>query len=103
MNLPRQILILLLRIYQLTLSPVMSAAFGPAGRCRFTPSCSQYAIEALQTHGVFKGGALAAHRLCRCHPWGGCGHDPVPGRKSSPEERAGCSNEALGVVSGGRG
>jgi putative membrane protein insertion efficiency factor len=100
MNLPRNLLVLLLRVYQVTLSPVMSALFGPAGHCRFTPSCSQYTIEALQTHGVFKGGTLAALRLGRCHPWGGCGHDPVPGRKTSPA--GGCGHEALGIVSRGR-
>jgi putative membrane protein insertion efficiency factor len=46
--------------------------------CRFTPSCSQYAIEAVDRHGAIKGGWLALKRLLRCHPWGGCGHDPVP-------------------------
>ncbi|ARU16866.1 membrane protein insertion efficiency factor YidD [Croceicoccus marinus] len=46
--------------------------------CRFTPSCSEYAIQALRKHGAIKGGWLATKRLLRCHPWGGCGHDPVP-------------------------
>jgi len=46
--------------------------------CRFSPSCSQYAIEALQKYGAVKGGWMAAKRLMRCHPWGGCGYDPVP-------------------------
>jgi hypothetical protein len=78
MKLPRQIMIVLLRGYQWLISPCLRALFGPSGYCRFTPSCSQYAIEALQIHGVFRGGTLAARRLCRCHPWGGCGHDPVP-------------------------
>jgi uncharacterized protein len=78
MKFPRQLLILPLRAYQWVLSPWLRALFGPAAECRFTPSCSQYAIEALQTHGVFRGGMLATRRLCRCHPWGGCGHDPVP-------------------------
>jgi putative membrane protein insertion efficiency factor len=106
MNLPRQILVLLVRVYQLALSPLKSALFGPAGQCRFTPSCSHYAIGALQTHGVFKGGALATRRLCRCHPWGGCGHDPVPGKKSAPanaHEHTGCGHEPLVAVTGGRG
>lgn len=46
--------------------------------CRFSPSCSQYAIEAWTRYGAIKGGWLALKRLLRCHPWGGCGHDPVP-------------------------
>ncbi|MEO0463027.1 MAG: membrane protein insertion efficiency factor YidD [Pseudomonadota bacterium] len=46
--------------------------------CRFSPSCSQYAIEALGKYGTIKGGWLAVKRIARCHPWGGCGHDPVP-------------------------
>lgn len=49
--------------------------------CRFVPSCSNYALEALEAHGAARGGALAARRLCRCHPWGGQGFDPVPPRK----------------------
>ena len=46
--------------------------------CRFTPTCSQYALEALRTHGPFKGTWLAVRRILRCHPWGGSGYDPVP-------------------------
>jgi putative membrane protein insertion efficiency factor len=46
--------------------------------CRFQPSCSAYAVTALRRYGALKGGWLAAKRLARCHPWGGCGHDPVP-------------------------
>jgi putative membrane protein insertion efficiency factor len=62
----------LLRGYQLVLSPLV----GPA--CRFTPSCSEYAREALAVHGVRRGGWLALRRLARCHPLGGSGLDPVP-------------------------
>jgi putative membrane protein insertion efficiency factor len=62
----------LLRGYQIVLSPLV----GPA--CRFTPSCSEYAREALARHGVRGGTALAARRLLRCHPFGGAGFDPVP-------------------------
>lgn len=62
----------LIRVYQLTLSPLI----GPV--CRFEPSCSRYAAEAIARHGPLRGGWLAAHRLCRCHPWGGSGLDPVP-------------------------
>lgn len=46
--------------------------------CRYSPSCSEYAIQALRKYGAIKGGWLALKRLLRCHPWGGCGHDPVP-------------------------
>jgi putative membrane protein insertion efficiency factor len=46
--------------------------------CRYHPSCSEYALEAIATHGALRGAALAAGRLLRCHPWGGCGYDPVP-------------------------
>jgi len=64
--------ILIIRIYQYLLSPLL----GP--KCRFTPTCSHYAIEALRKHGLFKGGWLAVKRISRCHPWGGSGPDPVP-------------------------
>jgi len=69
---------LAIRAYQLTISPAQTFLFGPTGGCRFTPSCSQYAMDAVHAHGAVAGGALAAKRICRCHPWGGCGHDPVP-------------------------
>ena len=63
---------LLIRLYQWTVSPLL----GPA--CRFHPSCSQYALEALLRFGVLRGGALALRRLARCHPWNPGGFDPVP-------------------------
>lgn len=53
-------------------------AWATRGWCRFEPSCSAYAIEALERHGAARGGWMAASRLVRCNPWGGCGHDPVP-------------------------
>jgi putative membrane protein insertion efficiency factor len=77
-NVPQQILILGVKLYRWVLSPVKTALFGPLGRCRFEPSCSAYALEALQTHGAAKGSWLAVRRLCRCHPWGDFGPDPVP-------------------------
>lgn len=61
-----------IRFYQMYISPLK----GPC--CRFTPTCSQYAVEALRKHGPFKGGALAIWRILRCNPWGGYGYDPVP-------------------------
>ncbi|MCE3264417.1 MAG: rane protein insertion efficiency factor YidD [Pseudoduganella sp.] len=68
----KTLLTFLLRIYQVALSPLM----GP--RCRFYPSCSNYAIEALRVHGAARGSYLAARRVCRCHPWNAGGVDPVP-------------------------
>lgn len=63
---------LLVRAYQLTVSPMLGQ------NCRFYPSCSNYALEALRRHGAARGGWLAARRLCRCHPWNAGGVDPVP-------------------------
>jgi uncharacterized protein len=65
-------LILLIRGYQVAISPLLPPA------CRFTPTCSAYAAEAIARYGALKGSGLAARRLARCHPWGGSGHDPVP-------------------------
>jgi len=58
--------------YRLIVSPVLPST------CRYVPSCSAYARDAVETHGPFRGAWLAVRRLLRCHPWGGCGHDPVP-------------------------
>jgi putative membrane protein insertion efficiency factor len=64
--------ILLIWIYQRLISPLLGA------KCRFTPTCSNYAVEAFKKYGVFKGFWLAVKRIARCHPWGGSGYDPVP-------------------------
>ena len=73
-----RILTLAIRAYQLTISPLQTFLFGPTGGCRFTPTCSDYTLEAVQKHGAIAGGWLATKRICRCHPWGGSGPDPVP-------------------------
>ena len=78
MNLIQHILIFAIRVYRWTISPLQTFLFGPAGGCRFTPTCSQYALEAVRTHGARSGSWLGLKRICRCHPWGDCGHDPVP-------------------------
>ena len=62
----------LIRVYQWTLSPLL----GP--RCRYLPSCSDYAREAIHSHGAARGSWLALRRICRCHPLGSSGYDPVP-------------------------
>jgi len=64
--------ILLIKAYQVIVSPFL----GP--KCRFTPSCSQYALEAIRKYGILKGAWLSLRRISRCHPWGGHGYDPVP-------------------------
>jgi putative membrane protein insertion efficiency factor len=68
----QRILTNLLRLYRYWLSPWLGS------RCRFYPSCSQYALEAVETHGAARGAWLAARRVCRCHPWNAGGFDPVP-------------------------
>ncbi|MBO8480929.1 MAG: membrane protein insertion efficiency factor YidD [Muribaculum sp.] len=65
-------LIALVRFYQLCISPLKPPT------CRFTPTCSTYALQALRKYGPLKGGWLALKRILRCHPWGGSGYDPVP-------------------------
>lgn len=67
--------IILIKVYQKFVSPLFPA------KCRFQPTCSHYYIEALQTHGLLKGGMLGLKRLLSCHPWGGSGYDPVPQKK----------------------
>lgn len=66
------IVLLPVYIYRYTISPLSPPS------CRYTPTCSQYAIEAVKKHGIFKGGWLAVKQLSRCHPWGESGYDPVP-------------------------
>ena len=66
----------LIRLYRLAVSPWLG------GNCRFQPSCSAYAIEALERHGVLHGSWLALRRIGRCHPWARAGHDPVPPRQT---------------------
>lgn len=117
MNLAQHSLIFAVRLYQWAVSPLLSAISGPAGQCRFTPSCSHYAEEAVREHGAVKGGALAVWRVCRCHPWGGCGEDRVPRRVQSSSSFATATEDrsfkvqsltepeanGLKAVAGGRG
>lgn len=76
----KRVVALPIRFYRRFLSPLL----GP-GKCRFTPTCSAYALEALETHGVLKGLALAVWRLLRCQPFCRGGFDPVPPPRKSPE------------------
>jgi len=77
----QRVMLVLIRWYQ-------GARAGRPSPCRYLPSCSEYAAEAITVHGAIRGGALAARRLGRCHPWGGQGFDPVPEKKAHPA----CSN-----------
>lgn len=76
----RWLLILPIRFYQYAISPLI----GP--RCRFQPTCSHYAVEAIQEWGILKGTWLAIKRITKCHPWGPWGYDPVPKRKPSGDQ-----------------
>jgi putative membrane protein insertion efficiency factor len=73
----RKLVLLPVRLYQLTISPWMPPV------CRYHPTCSQYMVGAVETHGVLKGVLLGTRRLLRCAPWGGHGYDPVPQRESA--------------------
>lgn len=84
---PREVVVLLLRVYQLTLSPLL----GPV--CRFAPSCSSYSVVAVRRYGVLHGGWLTARRLARCHPWNDGGWDPVPERRSATEQSTTTTHE----------
>ena len=68
----KYLLLKFVRFYQVAISPMLPP------RCRYTPTCSQYAVEALQKHGACKGSMFTLRRVCRCHPFGGSGYDPVP-------------------------
>ncbi len=71
-QLPAKLLILLIRVYQYTLSPFIGR------NCKYTPTCSNYGIEAIKKYGAIKGGWLTIKRILSCNPWGGSGYDPVP-------------------------
>ena len=77
LSLPSYLLIALVKFYKIIISPWLPMA------CRYTPTCSEYAMEALKKYGAIKGGWLAVKRISSCHPWGGHGYDPVPARPAA--------------------
>jgi len=77
-RLMRRLIRIFIRVYQLTLSPLLALLGGPGSGCRFEPSCSEYFLQAVETHGSLRGSWLGLKRIARCHPWGGSGNDPVP-------------------------
>ena len=83
----RRLLIALVRFYQVAISPY----FAPS--CRYTPTCSNYAIESIRHHGIFRGSWLAIYRVGRCHPWCEGGYDPVPSNKSTDRKVSGCCSK----------
>ena len=70
----QKLAICMIRFYQSAISPIT----GGRAACRFTPTCSEYARQAIQKHGAIRGSWMGLKRICRCHPWGGFGYDPVP-------------------------
>lgn len=92
----RWLLVGLIRIYQIVISPLLGQ------RCRYYPSCSAYALEAIQVHGALRGTWLGARRLARCHPWSDGGYDPVP-RARNTSAQAGSHDSAPRTTSHARG
>lgn len=80
----------IIRLYRWLVSPVLTSLFNPNGLCRFTPSCSEYALQAIQIHGPFRGSWLALKRILRCNPWGAWGEDPVPPKQG---KHCGCGHD----------
>ncbi len=78
----RKLFILPIRFYQMAISPLLGK------NCRFEPTCSQYALEAIEEWGVLKGSWLGMKRISRCHPWGSHGYDPVPKKTEKKEKVA---------------
>jgi putative membrane protein insertion efficiency factor len=81
LRIPALLLEGLVVLYQWVVSPVIHAVGGPGAGCRFSPTCSEYARQALRTHGAIRGSWLALRRIFRCHPWHPGGDDPVPPRE----------------------
>lgn len=82
---------ILIRGYQRVISPVIHFLGGPGTGCRFTPTCSEYFLQAVEAHGFFKGSAMGTWRILRCNPWGGQGHDPVTPRPQDAVTKGACS------------
>jgi putative membrane protein insertion efficiency factor len=81
----------LIRFYQRILNPMLKVVAGPAMGCRYEPSCSNYFLQAVERHGPFRGSWYGICRIFRCHPWGGCGYDPVPTTRGSSSDSKSCS------------
>lgn len=93
-NVVRYLLILVVRLYQVSLGPLLRILNGGHGLCRHRPTCSHYALEALQLHGAWRGGWLTVRRLLRCHPWGTFGDDPVPPKRTAADQSVSAADGA---------
>ena len=82
LHFPRWVIKQMIVLYQKLINPILHFIGGPYAGCRFTPSCSNYCLEAVETHGAIKGMLYGMWRICRCHPWGGEGEDLVPKKKT---------------------
>lgn len=82
---------LLIRFYQRILNPMLKVVSGPALGCRYEPTCSNYFLQAVDLHGPFRGSWYGICRIFRCHPWGGCGYDPVPTARGAHSIAKSCS------------
>jgi hypothetical protein len=83
---------LVIRFYQAILSPMLKVIAGPGAGCRYTPSCSNYFLQAVEIHGPIRGSWRGICRIFRCHPWGGSGYDPVPPAGDAAPRKPSCSH-----------
>ena len=82
---------ILIRFYQRILNPMLKTISGPGMGCRYEPSCSHYFLQAVERHGPFRGSWYGIYRIFRCHPWGGCGYDPIPSPRGLKTQEPSCS------------
>ena len=82
---------MLIRFYQRILNPMLKTISGPGMGCRYEPSCSNYFLQAVERYGPFRGSWHGICRIFRCHPWGGCGYDPVPPLEIHRTSKHSCS------------
>jgi uncharacterized protein len=82
---------LVIRFYQRILNPMLKFSAGPAAGCRYTPTCSNYFLQAVDAHGPYRGSWYGICRIFRCHPWGGNGYDPVPSARNAEHPKSSCS------------
>jgi len=82
---------LAIRFYQRILNPMLKVVSGPGMGCRYEPTCSHYFLQAVELHGPYRGSWQGICRIFRCHPWGGCGYDPVPPPRGAGAGENSCS------------